>query len=73
MGLKKLKLGLIKESLKMTKGVVRDNFFGLTESISQDNGKEVRNMEMDIGNLKKVKVIWVNGPMDRFLDMECTI
>jgi len=39
------------------------------ENIIQDNGKMVKNMEVDIGSQKKEKAIWVNGEMEKLQDM----
>lgn len=67
---KKHKQVNIKVILNKIKDKEKDNSFGLMENIIQDNGKMEKNMEVDIGNQKKDKVIWVNGEMDKLQDME---
>lgn len=42
----------------------RANFFGVMENITLESGKMAKKMEVDIGNLKRVRATWENGKMD---------
>lgn len=48
------------------------NFFGATENIIQGNGEMARRVVVDTGDLRKGRVIWVNGEMGKSLEMVYT-
>lgn len=54
----------------MGKDQEKGSFIGAMVSITQASGKMGKNMVVVIGDLKKVKVIWVSGKMVKWLDME---
>lgn len=62
----------IKDNLKMDSDQEMGNFSGATENIIQVNGRMARRMVVDIGDLRKGRVIWVNGEMAKSLEMVYT-
>lgn len=65
-----LKLENIKDNLKKIKGQEKVNFFGVMANITQVNGKIIKSMGVDIGDLWKGKATWANGKMVKWLDLE---
>lgn len=51
----------------------KGSFFGEMVSIILENGRQEKNMEVDIGNVKKEIAIWVSGTTDRLMGMEFTL
>lgn len=63
----------IREVLNREKGMEKGSFFGEMVSIILENGRQEKNMEVDIGNVKKEIAIWVSGTTDRLMGMEFTL
>ncbi len=59
-----LKWENIRDNLRMELDLGRVNFFGVMENITLESGKMAKKMEVDIGNLKRVRATWENGKMD---------
>jgi len=59
-----LKWENIRDNLTMELDLGRANFFGVMENITLESGKMAKKMEVDIGNLKRVRATWENGKMD---------
>ncbi len=55
---------------KIEKDLEKVSFIGEVANIIMGNGKMVRSMEVDMGNLIKKILIWANGKMDKLQVME---
>lgn len=70
MELNSLRKESIEESFSITKEPKQASFFGKMGSTIQANGKEIKSMARESGNLSKVMCIWDSGTKEKWKDTE---